>query len=48
MKVEVEIDIDDIFNSLSYKEQEEFIEEHLDVIDIQTLEEYVNNYYKPR
>ena len=48
MKVEVEIDIDDIFNSLSYKEQEEFIEEYLDAISIQTLEEYVNNYYKPR
>lgn len=47
MKVEIEIDIDDIFNNLSYKEQEEFIEEHLDAISIQTLEEYVNNYYKP-
>ena len=48
MKVEIEIDIDDIFNNLSYKEQEKFIEEHLDAISIQTLEEYVNNYYKPR
>lgn len=48
MKVEVEIDIDDIFNSLSYKEQEEFIKEHLDAIDMQILEDYVNNYYKPR
>ena len=43
MKVEIEIDIEDAFNNLSYKEQEEFIEGHLDILSIDTLREYLES-----
>ena len=42
VKIEIEIDIEDVFNNLTCEEQEEFIKEHLDVISLETLEEYVN------
>ena len=42
VKIEIEIDIEDVFNNLTCEEQEEFIKEHLDVISSETLEEYVN------
>ena len=42
VKMEIEIDIEDVFNNLTCEEQEEFIKEHLDIISSETLEEYVN------
>ena len=41
MLVEIEINIDDAFDNLSLREQEEFILEHLDVLDVDTLKEYI-------
>ena len=43
MEVEIKIDIDDVFNNLTWKEQEEFIEEHLDILSIDTLREYLKS-----
>ena len=43
MLVEVVIDIDDAFDNLSLGEQREFIFEHLDVLDVDTLREYIDN-----
>ena len=43
MKVEIEIDMEDVFNNLTWKEQEEFIEEHLDILSIDTLREYLES-----
>ena len=43
MEVEIKIDIDDVFNNLTWKEQEEFIEEHLDILSIDTLREYLES-----
>lgn len=41
MLVEVVINIDDAFDNLSLGEQREFIFEHLDVLDVDTLREYI-------
>ena len=43
MKVEIEIDMEDVFNNLTWKEQEEFIFEHLDILSIDTLREYIED-----
>ena len=43
MLVEIEINIDDAFDNLSLREQEEFILEHLDILDVDTLKEYVED-----
>ena len=43
MLVEVVINIDDAFDNLSLGEQEEFIFEHLDVLNIDTLREYIED-----
>ena len=43
MKVEIEIDMEDVFNNLNWKEQEEFIEEHLDVLNVDILREYLES-----
>ena len=43
MKVEIEIDMEDVFNNLTWKEQEEFIEEHLDVLNVDILREYLES-----
>ena len=43
MLVEVVINIDDAFDNLSLREQEEFILEHLDVLDVDTLREYIED-----
>lgn len=43
MKVEIEIDMEDVFNNLTWKEKAEFIEEHLDVLDVDTLREYLES-----
>ena len=43
MLVEVVINIDDAFDNLSLREQEEFILEHLDVLDVDTLKEYIED-----
>lgn len=43
MEVEIKIDIDDIFNNLTWKEQEEFIEEHLDVLNVDILRDYLES-----
>ena len=43
MLVEVVIDIDDAFDNLSLGEQKAFIFEHLDVLNIDTLREYVED-----
>lgn len=41
MLVEVVINIDDAFDNLSLREQKEFIFEHLDILNVDTLREYV-------
>ena len=41
MLVEVVINIDDAFDNLSLGEQKAFIFEHLDVLDVDTLREYI-------
>ena len=43
MLVEVVINIDDAFDNLSLGEQREFIFEHLDVLDVDTLREYIED-----
>ena len=43
MLVKVVIDIDDAFDNLSLGEQREFIFEHLDVLDVDTLRDYIEN-----
>ena len=43
MLVEVVIDIDDAFDNLSLGEQKAFIFEHLDVLDVDTLREYIED-----
>ena len=43
MLVEVVIDIDYAFDNLSLGEQKKFIFEHLDVLDIDTLKEYIED-----
>ena len=43
MLVEVVINIDDAFDNLSLREQEEFILEHLDILDVDTLREYIED-----
>ena len=43
MLVKVIIDIDDAFDNLSLGEQREFIFEHLDVLDIDTLRDYIED-----
>ena len=43
MLVEVVINIDDAFDNLSLGEQKVFIFEHLDVLDIDTLKDYVED-----
>ena len=43
MKVEIEIDMEDVFNNLTWKEQEEFIKEHLNVLDVDTLRDYIED-----
>ena len=43
MLVEVVINIDDAFDNLSLGEQEQFIIEHLDVLDVDTLREYIED-----
>ena len=43
MLVEVEINIDDAFDNLSLREQKEFIIEHLYVLDVDELKEYIED-----
>ena len=43
MLVKVVIDIDDAFDNLSLGEQKEFIFEHLNVLDVDTLREYIED-----
>ena len=43
MLVEVVINIDDAFDNLSLGEQREFIFEHLDVLDVDTLRHYIED-----
>lgn len=43
MLVEVVINIDDAFDNLTLREQKEFIFEHLDVLDVDTLREYIED-----
>ena len=43
MLVEVVINIDDAFDNLSLGEQKEFIFEHLYVLDVDTLREYIED-----
>ena len=43
MLVKVIIDIDDAFDNLSLGEQREFIFEHLDVLDVDTLRDYIED-----
>ena len=43
MLVEVVINIDDAFDNLSLGEQKEFIFEHLDVLDVDTLKDYIED-----
>ena len=43
MLVEVVINIDDAFDNLSLGEQKVFIFEHLDVLDIDTLRNYIED-----
>ena len=43
MLVEVVINIDDAFDNLSLGEQKLFIFEHLDVLDIDTLKDYIED-----
>ena len=43
MLVKVVIDIDDAFDNLSLGEQREFIFKHLDVLDVDTLRDYIED-----
>ena len=43
MLVKVVINIDEAFDNLSLGEQRAFIFEHLDVLDVDTLREYVED-----
>ena len=43
MLVKVVIDIDDAFDNLSLGEQREFIFEHLNVLDVDTLRDYIED-----
>ena len=43
MLVEVVINIDDAFDNLSLEEQRTFIFEHLDVLDVDTLRDYIED-----
>ena len=43
MLVEIEINIDDAFDNLSLREQKEFIFEHLYVLDVDELKEYIED-----
>ena len=43
MLVEIEINIDDAFDNLSLREQKEFISEHLYVLDVDELKEYIED-----
>ena len=43
MLVEVVIDIDDAFDNLSLREQKAFIFEHLNVLDVDTLRDYIED-----
>ena len=43
MLVEVVINIDDAFDNLSLGEQKQFIFEHLDVLDLDTLRDYIED-----
>ena len=43
MLVEVVINIDDAFDNLSLREQKEFVFEHLDVLNVDTLKEYIED-----
>ena len=43
MLVEVVINIDDAFDNLSLGEQKEFIFEHLDILNVDTLREYIED-----
>ena len=47
MLVEVVINIDDAFDNLSLGEQTAFIFEHLDVLDVDTLRDYIEDDSKP-
>lgn len=43
MLVEVVINIDDAFDNLSLGEQKIFIFEHLDILDVDTLRDYIED-----
>lgn len=43
MLVEVVINIDDAFDNLSLGEQKQFIFEHLDVLNVDTLRDYIED-----
>ena len=43
MLVEVVINIDDAFDNLSLGEQKQFIFEHLDILDVNTLRDYIED-----
>ena len=43
MLVEIVINIDDAFDNLSLREQKEFIFEHLDVLNVDELKEYIED-----
>ena len=43
MLVEVVINIDDAFENLSLGEQKQFIFEHLDVLNVDTLRDYIED-----
>ena len=43
MLVEVVINIDDAFDNLSLGEQKQFIFEHLDILNVDTLRAYIED-----
>lgn len=43
MLVEVVINIDDAFENLSLGEQKQFIFEHLDILNVDTLRDYIED-----
>lgn len=43
MLVEVVINIDDAFDNLSLGEQKQFIFEHLDILNVDTLRDYIED-----
>ena len=43
MLVEVVINIDDAFDNLSLGEQKAFIFEHLDILNVDTLRDYIED-----